>query len=88
MPRHLEPDQVVEAIEDAFRPLECRVDLYDQGSRLAFGVFDTDGALIMPPSVWMARLVRKPHRLQARIYPLRKRVELEGYTLDPWTFPA
>jgi hypothetical protein len=78
MPRHLEPDQVVEAIEDAFRPLECRVDLYDQGSRLAFSVLDTDGALIMPPSVWMARLVRKPHRLQVRINPLRKRVELEG----------
>ena len=83
----LEPNDIVEAIENAFRPLECRVELYDQGSRLAFNVLDAGSNLLLPLSVWRARLVRRPERLRARIAPLRDRVALEGYTLDPWNFP-
>jgi len=83
----LEPNDIVEIIENAFRPLECRVELYDQGSRLAFNVLDADGNLLLPLSVWLARGLRKPDRLRARIAPLRDRVSLEGYTLDPWNFP-
>jgi hypothetical protein len=86
MPKYLEPNEVVEAIENAFRPLECHVELFDDRNRLSFRVFDTDGTLILPLSSWLARLVRKPDRLRSRIGPLRKRVEAEGYTLDPWAF--
>jgi hypothetical protein len=87
MPKYLEPSEVVEAIENVFSPLECRVELFDR-NRLGFCVFDTDGTLILPLSSWLARQVRKPDRLRSRISPLRKRVELEGYTLDPWAFSA
>jgi hypothetical protein len=86
MPKYLQPNEIVEAIERAFSPLECRVELFDQ--RLGFRVFDTDGTLVLPLSSWVARLVRKPDRLRSRINVLRKRVEAEGYTLDPWTFAA
>ena len=79
-------DQVVQAIENAFRPLECRVDLYDQARRLALNIVDVNGELILPPAFWVASQLRRPHRLRGRITPLRTRIELEGYTLDPWTF--
>jgi hypothetical protein len=88
MPKYLEPNEVVEAIENAFSPLECRVELFDHRNRLGFCVFDTDGTLILPLSNWVARLVRKPDRLRSRINVLRQRVEAEGYTLDPWAFSA
>ncbi len=81
--KYLEPDEIVEAIENAFSPLECRVELFADRNRLGFSVFDTDGSLILPCSSWFARLVRKPDSLRTRINVLRKRVEAEGYTLDP-----
>ena len=43
MPKYLEPNEVIEAIERAFSPLECRVELYDDRNRLGFSVFDIDG---------------------------------------------
>jgi hypothetical protein len=48
MPRYLEPNEVVEAIENGFIPLECRVDLI--GQRLGFSVFDIDGNVVLPLS--------------------------------------
>ena len=87
MRKYLEPSEIVGAIENAFRPLECRVDLYDT-KRLALSVYDSQGALLLPPLIWNARMVRRPHCLKSRIAPLRGRIELEGYTLDPWAFPA
>ena len=86
MSKYLGPNEIVEAIERAFSPLECRVELFDH--RLGFRVFDTDGTLILPLSSWLARMVRKPDRLRSRINVLRQRVEAEGYTLDPWRFAA
>jgi hypothetical protein len=88
MPKYLEPNEVVEAIENAFSPLECRVELFDRRNRLGFRVFDIDGNAVLPLSSWVARLVRKPDRLRSRINVLRQRVEEEGYILDPWTFAA
>ena len=88
MPKYLEPNEVIEAIERAFSPLECRVELFDRRNRVGFCVFDTDGTLILLLSSWVAPLVRKPDRLRSRINVLRQRVEAEGYTLDPWTFSA
>jgi len=82
MQRYLEPDEVVEAIESGFSPLECRVELI--GQRLGFSVFDIDGNVVLPPSSWHARWARKPESLRSRINVLRQRVEEEGYTLDPW----
>ncbi len=87
MPEDIRPNQLVEAIENAFRPLECRVDLYDQARRLALNIVDINGELVLPPHFWVAGQLRKPHRLRARIISLRTRVELEGYTLEPWAFP-
>jgi hypothetical protein len=78
MPKYLEPNEVVEAIENAFRPLDCRVVLFGRRNRLGFCVFDTDGTFVLPLSSWVARLVRKPHRLRSRINVLRQRVEAEG----------
>jgi hypothetical protein len=82
MPTDLKPSEVVEAIESGFSPLECRVEL--SGQRLGFAVFDTDGYVVLPLSSWNVRWARKPASLRARIVTLRKRVELEGYALDPW----
>jgi len=87
MPVDLTADQLVEAIENAFLPLECRVDLYDQARRLALNIVDINGEAVLPPSFWVASQLRKPHRVQARLASLRARVELEGYTLEPWAFP-
>ena len=88
MPDDLKPDQLVEAIESAFLPLECRVDLYDRARRLALNIVDINGEPVLPPYFWVASQLRKPHRLRARIISLRTRVELEGYTLEPWALPA
>jgi hypothetical protein len=88
MPEDLKPDQLVEAIENAFLPLECRVDLYDQARRLALNIVDINGEPVLPPYFWLASQLRKHHRLRARIISLRTRVELEGYTLEPWAFPT
>ena len=73
MPKYLEPHEIVEAIENGFSPLECRVELFDRRNRLGFRVFDPDGTLILPLSSWVARLVRKPDRLRSRINVLRQR---------------
>ena len=82
MPRYLEPNEIVEAIESGFSPLECRVELV--GQRLGFSVFDIDGNALLPLLSWDARWARKPESLRSRINILRQRVEQEGYTLDPW----
>lgn len=82
----LEVHDICEAIENAFRPLECRVEIYDRGRRLALSVVDFAGELLLPSLVWQVRLLHKPHCLRARLLPLRDRVELEGYVLDPWNF--
>jgi hypothetical protein len=82
MPKHLEPTEVVEAIESGFSPLECRVELV--GQRLGFCVFDVDGNIVLPLSSWNVRWARRPESLRTRINVLRQRVEQEGYTLDPW----
>ena len=87
MPKYLEPNEILEAIENAFSPLECRVELYDR-NRLGFRVFDIDGNALLPLSSWHARWVRKPDTLRSRISTLRKRVEEEGYMLDPWKLLA
>jgi hypothetical protein len=86
MPKYLEPNEVVEAIENAFSPLECRVELFDHRNRLGFCVFDIDGNAVLPLSSWDVRWARQPDRLRSRIDVLRQRVEEEGYTLDPWAF--
>jgi hypothetical protein len=82
MPKYLEPNEIVEAIENGFSPLECRVELI--GQRLGFCVFDIDGNALLPLLSWHARWARNPASLRSRIVTLRKRVELEGYALDPW----
>jgi hypothetical protein len=82
MAKYLEPNEVVEAIENGFSPLECRVELL--GQRLGFSVFDIDGNVVLPLSSSNARWARKPDSLRSRINVLRQRVEQEGYTLDPW----
>jgi hypothetical protein len=82
MPKYLEPNEIVEAIESGFSPLVCRVELV--GQRLGFYVLDMDGNAVLPLSSWHARWARKPDALRSRINLLRQRVEEEGYTLDPW----
>ena len=82
MPKYLEANEIVEAIESGFSPLECRVELI--GQRLGFCVFDIDGNALLPLLSWHARWARKPESLRLRINVLRQRVEQEGYTLDPW----
>jgi len=82
MRKHLEPNEIVEAIENGFSPLECRVELV--GQRLGFSVFDIDGNVVLPLSSWHARWARKPESLRSRINVLRQRVEEEGHRLDPW----
>ena len=88
MQKYLEPNEIVEAIENAFSPLECRVESYDDSNRLGFRIFDIDGNALLPLTSWHARWVRKPDALRSRINVLRQRVEAEGYTLDPWRFLA
>jgi hypothetical protein len=46
MPKYLEPNEIVEAIESGFSPLECRVELV--GQRLGFCVLDVDGNAVLP----------------------------------------
>ena len=53
MPKYLEPNEIVEAIENGFSPLECRVELIDQ--RLGFCVFDVEGNALLPRLSWHAR---------------------------------
>jgi hypothetical protein len=86
MPRHLEPDEVLEEIQNGFSPLEWRVELI--GQRLGFSAFDIDGNVVLLPSSWHGRWARKPDSLRYRINVLRRRVEEEGYTLDPWKVSA
>jgi len=64
------------------------VELYDQARRLALTIVDVNGEPVLPPHFWLASQLRKPHRLRARIVPLRRRVELEGYRLEPWVVPT
>jgi hypothetical protein len=50
MPRYLDRNELIEPIEPAFSPLECRVELYDDRNRLGFSVFDIDGNAVLPIS--------------------------------------
>ena len=79
---------VVEALENAFRPLECRVERVDGGQKLRLHLLDPTSRTKLKPVQMLTRLARKPDVLWLRIYQVRVSLTDAGFKLDHWTPPA
>jgi hypothetical protein len=88
VPRLLAIATVVEALESAFRPLECRVERVDGGQKLRLHLSDPTSHTKLKPIQILTRLARKPEVLWLRIYQVRVSLKDGGFKLDSWTPPA
>jgi len=84
----LEIDVVVNAVRNAFRPLDCGVEVFDFEQKLRFRVFDPDGKPILRMSEMLMRRARDPKGLRFAINEARSRVEDKGFKLKPWKAPG
>ncbi len=79
----LSDNEIRIAVETAFRPLRCVVEVcYDQ--KLRFRVFDSNdrGVLKMPRLV--LRELRDKSNLKSVLSTARATVEEKGFRLEPW----
>jgi len=83
--RRLDVQSVVRTIKEAFRPLECVVELYDFDKRIRFGVFAPEEKLVLDVPEYLMRRATDPDSLNNIITRSRKTVEKQGYELEPWT---
>jgi hypothetical protein len=88
VPKLLPIAAVIEALEKAFRPLECRVERVDGGQKLRLHFFDPTSNTTLKPVQMLTRLARKLEVLWLRIYRVRAGLADAGFKLDPWTPPA
>lgn len=87
MPRLLAIATVVKALENAFRPLECRVERVDGGQKLRIHLSDPISNTKLKPVQLLTRLARNPEVLWLRIHQVRASLTDAGFNLDPWTPP-
>lgn len=88
MSRGLELEEVVKAIEAAFKPLDCVVEVFDYRQRLRFRVFDPNEKPLLTVKEALLRHVRDPEGLNTVIAECRSRLERKGYRLKAWNAPA
>jgi len=78
----------LDAIRRAFKPLLCRVEVYDSERRLRFRVLDSDNKPVLPLVDMSMRDAVDPNKLRAEIDEARRRVEAKGCELKAWTPPS
>ena len=79
----LSNDDIKAAVEQAFRPLRCVVEVWDYDQKLRFKVFDAnDRGVIEVPSL-VLRLVREKNNLKSVLSSARTEVEEKGFRLEP-----
>lgn len=76
-------DEIVTAVQDAFRPLRCVAEIWDYDAKLRFKVFDAnDRGVVEVPSV-VLRTVRERKDLGSVLAAARTAVEDKGFRLEP-----
>lgn len=81
---NLRADDVVRALENAFRPLECVVELFDYRKRLRFRVFSPEDKPLLTVREYLMRRAVDAGSLSTIVRECRRRVEAKGYKLNPW----
>ena len=77
-------EEIRAAVEAAFAPLRCVVEILDFGQKLSFSVFDArDHTVLTVPNALMANL-REGAALEALIQEARTTIAAHGHHLDPW----
>ena len=86
MSRDISKEQVLSIIKVAFAPLKCSVESSDNGNKVNFRVFDSEGApLLNIEDVLMQRL-QNTEGIMSIIGQSRNRLIKRGYKLDSWQF--
>jgi hypothetical protein len=86
--RLLELDAVVEALENAFRPLACTVSVSSAKQNVSFLLFDSNGAQILKATGRPGIEMRDPYSLRLTIDKVRSHLTTEGFKIDPWQPPT
>ena len=85
----LPPETIKYAIETAFRPLRCVVELYDDGTQLRFRLFDPNAKPTLRTLLKMegqrVSHLSDPQNLNELISLCREHAEELGYRLEPQT---
>ncbi|MDP3823077.1 MAG: hypothetical protein Q8R33_16530 [Burkholderiales bacterium] len=75
---------IKDAIEQAFSPFRCAVEVSRYEIKLRFKVFDTDDQGIVEVSELIVRQLRDKSYLASVISSARDRVEGKEFSLAPW----
>jgi hypothetical protein len=84
MSRDLDLNTVIKAIESAFKPLECVVEVFDYRHRLRFRVYDPDDKPLLTVKETLVRRMQNSDGLNTIVTECRSRIERKGYKLKPW----
>lgn len=79
-----ETQAIKDAIEQAFSPLRCAVEVSRYEVKLRFKVFDTDNQGIVEVPELVIRQLHDESYLASIISSTRNRVEEKGFSLAPW----
>lgn len=79
-----ETQTIKDAIEQAFSPFRCAVEVSRYEVKLRFKVVDTDDQSIVEVSELVVRQLRDKSYLASVISSARDSVEEKGFSLAPW----
>lgn len=88
MSRDLSLETVVQAVEAAFKPLRCVVEVFDYEHRIRFRVFDKDDNPILTMEEALVRRMQDPGGLNTIVSECRSRIERKGIKLESWSVPT
>lgn len=80
----VETKAIKDAIEQAFLPFRCAVEVSRYEDKLRFKVFDSDDQGIVEVSELVVRQLCDKSYLASVISSTRDRVEEKGFSLAPW----
>ena len=77
-------EEIRVAVEAAFKPLRCVMEIWDFGQKLSFRVFDAKEHTVLTVPDEVLGNLRDGPALEALIQDARTRIAANGHHLDPW----
>lgn len=83
MRKELSNDEILGAVESAFRPLRCVAEVWDYEQKLRFKVFDQNDRGVVEVLGLVLHDVRDKSNLKSVLAQARAEVEEKGFHLEP-----
>jgi hypothetical protein len=87
MSRDMTVEKAVSVIKNGFLPLECVVEVFDDGNKARFRVYNQDGRSVLSVSEVLVRRLQARYGIRGIIGKCRSRLRIRGYQLLDWHPP-